>query len=67
MGPAPITISRFGSSVRLKTFAFVRYGISLSPQIGGKAGLAPVAITHFENFNICPPTRTVSLPLLNED
>mmetsp|Transcript_38087 Transcript_38087/g.68889 ORF Transcript_38087/g.68889 Transcript_38087/m.68889 type:complete len:244 (+) Transcript_38087:868-1599(+) len=66
MGPAPITATRGGSSVRLKKFAFVRCGAPTSPGMGTMAALAPVATIALSNRRVtsplAPETRTVSGP-----
>mmetsp|Transcript_115447 Transcript_115447/g.337647 ORF Transcript_115447/g.337647 Transcript_115447/m.337647 type:complete len:429 (+) Transcript_115447:239-1525(+) len=56
IGPPPKTIKRGGNSVRLNSVAFVRYGASAKPGMGGTFARAPVAITAFRNFSCCSPT-----------
>ena len=62
MGPAPMTASRRGSSVREKTVSLVRKPASSSPATGGAAGRAPVQTTARAKRNAAAPTRTVSRP-----
>mmetsp|Transcript_51285 Transcript_51285/g.132320 ORF Transcript_51285/g.132320 Transcript_51285/m.132320 type:complete len:245 (-) Transcript_51285:557-1291(-) len=63
IGPPPSTTRRGGSSVRLNSVEFVRYGASARPGIGGTLARAPDAMTALRNLSVRPPTVTSFLPV----
>mmetsp|Transcript_7835 Transcript_7835/g.13579 ORF Transcript_7835/g.13579 Transcript_7835/m.13579 type:complete len:218 (-) Transcript_7835:509-1162(-) len=58
MGPAPRTVKRLGSAVRLNKVALVRKGVCSKPGIGGTFARPPVAMTALRKRSRRSPTRS---------
>mmetsp|Transcript_77458 Transcript_77458/g.171119 ORF Transcript_77458/g.171119 Transcript_77458/m.171119 type:complete len:222 (+) Transcript_77458:617-1282(+) len=58
MGPAPSTMKRLGSAVRLNSVALVRKGVCSKPGIGGTFARPPVAMTALRKRRWRSPTRS---------
>mmetsp|Transcript_3614 Transcript_3614/g.10556 ORF Transcript_3614/g.10556 Transcript_3614/m.10556 type:complete len:203 (+) Transcript_3614:590-1198(+) len=63
IGPPPKTAKRGGNSVKLNKVAFVKYGASARPGIGGTLARAPAAITAFRKRSVWLPTFNSFLPV----